>query len=119
MIELLTFSGALAFGSLAFIGTWIAIVIATLVLIGLTEKQHWFWATTVFVAGFVALAAAGIFDIIKYASTDPWGVTIRVGMYILIGCFGVPSSGGSIAANNASCTTRLVRSSWQQGMCLR
>lgn len=87
MIDLLTFSGALAFGSLAFIGTWIAIVIATLVLIGLTEKQHWFWATTLFVAGFVALGAAGIFDIIKYASTDPWGVTIRVGMYILIGCF--------------------------------
>lgn len=85
-MELLTLAGALAFGSLTFWAFWIGIVIATLVLVGLTDNEHYGWATVVLVGFFVLVGWMGIFNLYTYTYTNPWGVLFYFLGYLGIGC---------------------------------
>ena len=85
MFEFFTLAGALAFGSLAFYGFWVSLIVFTLFLIGFAEKELYGWATVIFIGAFVALAFSRIFNLYKFALQHP-GVLIEyfVG-YVVLG----------------------------------
>lgn len=85
MIEVLSLAGILAVGSLAFWGFWLAVIIAFFVLIGLTENEHYGWASVLFGVGFVLLGVTGIFNVYSFAIQHPGALIGRVLGYIGIG----------------------------------
>ena len=85
MIELITLAGALSFGTFEFWGFWVTALVAIMVLVGLTEGEHYGWATVLFIVSFVALTITGVFDIYVYTIHHPVDLVIRIGEYVLVG----------------------------------
>jgi hypothetical protein len=86
MLELFTFAGVLAFGSLAFWSFWIVAIAAMFVLIALAENEHWVWATVLLVAAFFGIGTLGIFNLYAYTVDHPWSLLGRAAAYVGIGC---------------------------------
>jgi hypothetical protein len=85
MIELLTLGG-LVTGLTAW-GFWIAAVVLFGVFIGLTENEHWGWATTLFVGIFVGLGLLGAFNLWNFTLNHPGKLLYDVGLYVIAGAF--------------------------------
>jgi hypothetical protein len=85
LLEIFTLAGAVAFGSIAFYTFWGAALIGTLILILLTENDHWGWSTTLLICSAAALYFGGIFDIVAFAVWHPWVLARDVGIYVAAG----------------------------------
>lgn len=66
---------------------WTVVTVAICVLIGLTENEHWGWATVVFTAFFVGMGALGLFNLYEFTLAHPFDMLKYIGCYLLVGCF--------------------------------
>ncbi len=85
MIEILTLSGALLFGSLAFYAFWVSSFILIFVLAFLAEESHWVWATVALIAWGFLLKITNVVNILAYTHDHYWNVIELVNIYLLIG----------------------------------
>jgi hypothetical protein len=85
MIELITFSGALAFGTIEFWLFWLVAIVVICLEVGLTETEHQVIAFVLFVLGLWVLAGLGIFNLYRFTLDHPRTLIEDVIGYIVCG----------------------------------
>lgn len=77
----------LALSGFTFWAFWIIIAVATCVLIGLTENEHWGWATVIFTVFFIGLGVMGLFNLYTFTTNHPLEFFECFACYLGVACF--------------------------------